>query len=90
MDHISDAAGTALMNAAAGLGHRSNATGTAMTCSNVLEVWPALWGLIKHPGVEPTNAAAEQALRGMCSSARSAGPPDPGSATNSCALVQRA
>ncbi len=36
---------------------------TANTCANLLKLWPALWGFITHPGVEPTNNAAEQALR---------------------------
>ena len=38
---------------------------TANTCANILKLWPALWGFITHPGVEPTNNAAEQALRGI-------------------------
>lgn len=31
---------------------------------NVLKVWPALWTLATHPGVQPTNNHAERALRG--------------------------
>lgn len=42
---------------------------TANTCANLLKLWPALWGFlwgfITHPGVEPTNNATEQALRGI-------------------------
>ncbi|WP_298231356.1 IS66 family transposase, partial [uncultured Azohydromonas sp.] len=38
---------------------------TARTCANVLKLWPALWGFIEHPGVEPTNNSAEQALRAL-------------------------
>ncbi len=47
---------------------------TANTCANVLKVWPALWGFIKHPGVEPTNNAAERALRGIVLKRKISGP----------------
>jgi transposase len=36
---------------------------TAGVCANVLEVEPALWTFAAHEGVEPTNNAAERALR---------------------------
>jgi transposase len=32
-------------------------------CTEVLRLWPALWSFARYPGVEPTNNAAEQALR---------------------------
>lgn len=38
---------------------------TAATCANLLALWPALWGFVTHPGVQPTNNAAEQALRAI-------------------------
>jgi transposase len=47
---------------------------TANTCANVIKVWPALWGFITHPGVEPTNNAAEQALRGIVLKRKISGP----------------
>lgn len=47
---------------------------TANTCANVLKVWSALWGFIHHPGVEPTNNAAEQALRGIVLKRKISGP----------------
>ena len=47
---------------------------TANTCANVLKLWPALWGFITHPGVEPTNNAAEQALRGIVLKRNISGP----------------
>ena len=47
---------------------------TANTCANVLALWPALWGFITHPGVEPTNNAAEQALRGIVLKRKISGP----------------
>jgi transposase len=47
---------------------------TAKTCANVLQIWPALWGFITHPGVEPTNNAAEQALRGIVIKRKISGP----------------
>ena len=31
---------------------------------NLLKIWPALWTFVRVPGVEPTNNAAERALRG--------------------------
>lgn len=36
---------------------------TARTCAKILQVEPALWTFIEHPGVEPTNNAAERAMR---------------------------
>ena len=47
---------------------------TANTCANLLKVWPALWGFIAHPGVEPTNNAAEQALRSIALKRKISGP----------------
>ena len=32
--------------------------------NNLLKIWPALWTFTTTPGVEPTNNAAERALRG--------------------------
>jgi hypothetical protein len=36
---------------------------TAGTCQQLLKVEPALWTFVEHPEVEPTNNAAERALR---------------------------
>jgi transposase len=36
---------------------------TAETCRRILQVEPALWTFATQPGVEPTNNAAERALR---------------------------
>ena len=36
---------------------------TALTCANVLRLWPALWTFLSDATVQPTNNAAEQALR---------------------------
>lgn len=47
---------------------------TANTCANLIKLWPALWGFIAHPGVEPTNNAAEQALRGIVLKRKISGP----------------
>ena len=47
---------------------------TANTCANLLKLWPALWGFITHPGVEPTNNAAEQALRAIVLKRKISGP----------------
>jgi transposase len=32
-------------------------------CAELLRLWPALWSFARYAGVEPTNNAAEQALR---------------------------
>jgi len=37
---------------------------------NLLKIWPALWTFVTVPGVEPTNNAAERALRGPVISRR--------------------
>jgi transposase len=47
---------------------------TANTCANILKLWPALWGFLEHEGVEPTNNAAEQALRGIVLKRKISGP----------------
>ena len=49
-------------------------TRTANTCANLLKLWPALWGFITHIGVEPTNNAAEQALRAIVLKRKISGP----------------
>jgi transposase len=36
---------------------------TANFCTGLLQLWPALWTFVTVPGVEPTNNAAEQAIR---------------------------
>jgi hypothetical protein len=36
---------------------------TAKTCRNILKLEPALWAFVEYEGVEPTNNAAERALR---------------------------
>ena len=53
---------------------QSQCTRTANTCANVLALWPALWGFINHPGVQPTNNAAEQALRSIVLKRKISGP----------------
>jgi transposase len=47
---------------------------TANTCDNLLKVWAALWGFLTHAGVEPTNNAAERALRGIVLKRKISGP----------------
>jgi transposase len=36
---------------------------TVKTCANILKVAPALWSFVEHEGIDPTNNAAERALR---------------------------
>lgn len=40
-----------------------NHTQTRKTCQNILRLEQALWAFVDHEGVEPTNNAAERALR---------------------------
>jgi transposase len=47
---------------------------TANTCANLLKLWPALWTFLARPDVEPTNNAAEQALRGIVIKRKISGP----------------
>jgi transposase len=45
------------------LGRRCGHAPTAATCREILALAPALWTFVRVPGVEPTNNAAERALR---------------------------
>ena len=45
------------------LGSQGRHAPTAATCREILALAPALWTFIRVPGVEPTNNAAERALR---------------------------
>ncbi|MDI9689696.1 IS66 family transposase [Burkholderia cenocepacia] len=49
-------------------------TRTANTCANVLKLWPALWGFTSNPILQPTNNAAEQALRSLVLKRKISGP----------------
>ena len=40
-----------------------NQTQTRKTCQNILQLEQALWTFVDHEGIEPTNNAAERALR---------------------------
>jgi transposase len=44
-------------------GEKTPWASTVRTCRQMLKVAPALWTFLKHPEVEPTNNAAERALR---------------------------
>lgn len=48
-----------LLEAGSASGHQK----TRGTCQKILEVWPALWTFVRVEGVDPTNNAAERALR---------------------------
>lgn len=50
---------TALLQLAAYINHPQ----TAKTCANLLALQAALWTFVDNPGVQPTNNAAERALR---------------------------
>ena len=45
------------------LGTFVNHAQTVKTCTNILKLAPALWTFVEHDAVEPTNNAAERALR---------------------------
>ncbi len=47
---------------------------TANTCANVLKLWSALWTFTTNPALEPTNNAAEQALRSLVLKRKISGP----------------
>lgn len=44
-------------------GEKTPLAKTIRTCQQLLQVEPALWTFVQTPGVEPTNNAAERALR---------------------------
>ncbi len=44
-------------------GQRSPSANAAGLCRALLVLWPALWTFVTVPGVEPTNNAAERAIR---------------------------
>jgi transposase len=44
-------------------GQRCECDKTVNFCTALLKLWPALWTFVTVPGLEPTNNAAEQALR---------------------------
>jgi len=44
-------------------GQQGECDKTANVCTGLLKLWPALWTFVTVPGVEPTNNAAEQAIR---------------------------
>lgn len=46
-----------------GKGEKTPLAKTVRTCQQLLKIEPALWTFVHIPGVEPTNNAAEQALR---------------------------
>jgi len=45
------------------VGQRSPSRKAAGLCTSLLHLWPALWTFVTVPGVEPTNNAAERAVR---------------------------
>ena len=47
---------------------------TANTCTNIVNLWPALWTFTTNPALEPTNNAAEQALRSLVLKRKISGP----------------
>jgi transposase len=44
-------------------GQQSGCDKTANFCTALLKLWPALWTFVLVPGIEPTNNAAERAIR---------------------------
>ncbi len=44
-------------------GHTCGVPKTAGVCRDILKRRQALWPFVRHPGVEPTNNAAERAIR---------------------------
>ena len=58
-------------------GTRSGCRRTAQTCANLLAQEVLAVDLVRHPGVEPTNNAAEQALRTVVLKRKISGPTRP-------------
>ena len=44
-------------------GERGHTPELVTLCSNVLDLWPALWSFTEHPDVDATNNRAERAIR---------------------------
>jgi transposase len=44
-------------------GHTCGVAKTEGVCREILKLRPALWTFVRHEGVEPTNNAAERAIR---------------------------
>ena len=53
---------------------QTECTRTAKTCANVLALWTALWSFTANPLLQPTNNAAEQALRSLVLKRKISGP----------------
>lgn len=53
---------------------QQNCSRTRNTCANLLRLWPALWGFLTLAGVEPTNNAAERAIRSLVIKRKISGP----------------
>jgi transposase len=51
------------MHALLEAGQHQRAAKAAGLSRSLLQIWPALWTFVQMPGVEPTNNAAERALR---------------------------
>ncbi len=49
-------------------------TRTAKTCTNIINLWPALWSFTTNPALAPTINAAEQALRSLVLKRKISGP----------------
>ena len=54
--------------------HQTRCPRTARTCANILALWPALWTFTTNAALEPTNNAAEQALRSIVLKRKISGP----------------
>ena len=53
---------------------QSQCSRTANTCANILKLWSALWTFTTNPALEPTNNAAERALRSLVLKRKISGP----------------
>lgn len=52
-----------MVRSSLGRGERCACAKTAATCGELLRLWECLWTFTRVDGVEPTNNAAERALR---------------------------
>ena len=53
---------------------QTRCTRTANTCSNILKLWPALWTFTTNAALQPTDNAAERALRSIVLKRKISGP----------------
>lgn len=44
-----------------------------IACSNLMQLWPAMWAFVTNPAVPPVNNEAERAIRALMLKRRTSG-----------------